>query len=586
MKNWKVLFFPLVVFLIVSIACGPLSSKETDTPEEEPVEEVEPLPEEETDVEEGEVTEEEAPEEESAGGAINSLADAQQAVVRITTQGAYEYPDGKFEEGFTGSGFVIDPTGIIVTNNHVVAGAALIDVYFSDDETPHRARMLGVSECSDVALIKIDGEDLPYLEWYEGEVELGMGVYSLGYPLGDPEYTQHQGTISKRSSTPTLSKTDVSEAFEHDAIVNPGSSGGPLVTEDGKVVGINYASDKSTSQSWAITYKEVKSILEELKEGNDVLSLGINGETWLFEDGSSGMWVYSVASGSVADKTGLKAGDFVMELEGIQLGKKGNMSEYCGILRSKGLDSTIGVKVYRLKTDEILEGQFNGRELEATGSGGETTQTTTEDDSEQADEGGEGGEWIEFVAAGDKSKSFVSMSGNTLVFELPSAETYSYVFLDGPVYDDVMVTASAKMIRGGANAVAVICRASDAGWYELRLNINGQYTGSYEVYRYDPILKERKQNPYVNLLKGYERINSVNIKNGVNSINNFGISCVGDEITLYINSDSMEEVRNEPIVITDSVLTSGSIGVASMSYGNGSIQNEFDTNAMYVTEVE
>ncbi len=156
----------------------------------ETVEEVEPSTEEETEVtEEGEVTEEE-----SAGGAINSLADAQKAVVRITTQGAYEYPDGKFEEGFTGSGFLIDPTGIIVTNNHVVAGAALIDVYFSDDETPHRARLLGVSECSDVALIKIDGEDLPYLEWYEGDVKLGMNVYSLGYPLGDPEYTQHQGT--------------------------------------------------------------------------------------------------------------------------------------------------------------------------------------------------------------------------------------------------------------------------------------------------------------------------------------------------------------------------------------------------------
>jgi hypothetical protein len=106
------------------------------------------------------------------------------------------------------------------------------------------------------------------------------------------------------------------------------------------------------------------------------------------------------------------------------------------------------------------------------------------------------------------------------------------------------------------------------------------------VYRYDPILKERKQNPYVNLLKGYERINSVNIKNGINSVNNISISCVGDEITLFINSDSMEEVRNQPIVIKDSVLTSGSIGVGSMSYGNGSIQNEFDTNAMYVTEVK
>jgi hypothetical protein len=172
------------------------------------------------------------------------------------------------------------------------------------------------------------------------------------------------------------------------------------------------------------------------------------------------------------------------------------------------------------------------------------------------------------------------------VFELPSPETYSYTFLDGPVYGDAVVTATVKMIKGGTNAVAVVCRASDAGWYELRLNINGQYNGSYEVYRYDPVLKERRQNPYVNLLKGYERINSVHIKNGVNSVNTFSISCVGDEITLYINSDSMEEVRNKPIVIKDSVLSSGSIGVGSMSFGNGPIQNEFDTNAMYVTEVK
>ncbi|MDZ4159572.1 MAG: S1C family serine protease [Anaerolineaceae bacterium] len=507
---------------------------------------------------------------------IGKLADTEKAVIRIVTTGAYEYPEGKAEQSFTGSGFIIDPRGIAVTNNHVVTGAALIDVYFYDNPKPFRAKLLGVSECSDLAVIDIEGDGFPYLEWYTDEIELGMEVYSLGYPLGDPEFTRHQGFISKKKTGGASSWTDVSSVVEHDAIINPGSSGGPLVTSEGTVIGINYAGNTTTDNYFAITYKEALPILEDLIAGKDVLSMGLNGESWLFDDGSSGIWIYSVASGSPADKAGIRAGDFLVGMEGITLGKEGTLSEYCGILRGKQEGAAIGVEVYRLRSDEVLEGQINGRPLEKSGSNtSQSTSSDTPDIPEDTASTGAGFEedftgdltaWTPFVIAGDSSKEFVEEFNGALRFSLPSTETYAYVENAAHTLKDVYVEAEFNTIEGGRNGQAVYCRGSTDGYYEARISTIGQYAGSYEVYRFDFSLRNRKMNPYVRL-HAAERYYTKDIKNGFKK-NVLGLLCNGEELTLYINGIAQTAHKK---AIVDDVLSEGTAGVGVMSFNNGKV---------------
>ncbi len=280
----KPLFILVVAGLMLSLmlaACSP--AKETSTPE--PTQPVTPT---------------EAPTVEPESGAIDNVKDAESAVIRIVAEGTYQYPDfTTYTELGSGSGFIIDPSGIAVTNNHVVTGAGRIKVYFSDNDKAFNARVLGVSECSDLAVIDIEGDGYPYLDWYDKTPEIGLTVYSLGYPLGDPNFTRHKGEISKEKTSGNTSWTAVTEVLEHDAIINPGNSGGPLVTEDGQVVGINYAGASEYDQYYSIPAAEAEGIVAELEEGKDVNSIGINGEALVADDGSfSGVWVYSVKSGS------------------------------------------------------------------------------------------------------------------------------------------------------------------------------------------------------------------------------------------------------------------------------------------------
>jgi serine protease Do len=146
--------------------------------------------------------------------------------------------------------------------------------------------------------------------------------------------------------------------------VNPGNSGGPLVTKEGAVVGINYAGNSETNQYFAIAHREALAVLDLLRERRDVDAIGLNGTA--INDGKniSGIWVASVKSGSPADKAGVEAGDIVTQLEGLILAIDGTMADYCDILRTHTAEDTLNVQVLRFATDEVLEGQLNGRPLE------------------------------------------------------------------------------------------------------------------------------------------------------------------------------------------------------------------------------
>ncbi len=331
-----------------------------------------------------------------AAGLVTKLDDVMKAIVQIEAQGTFIDPEFGLQENAagSGSGFIIDPSGLAVTNNHVVTGAALLKVRLAGEDELRNARILGVSECSDLAVIDIEGEGFSYLEWYEGPINVGLDIYVAGFPLGDPEFTLTRGIISKAKADGESYWSSVDSVVEYDATTNPGNSGGPVVSEDGKVIAVHYSGNSQTRQAFGISRDIAERVVQQLSGGADLDSIGVNGEAVSATDGSFyGIWVSSVKSGSPADEAGLSAGDIILKMEGLDLATDGTMSSYCDILRTHGSDDTLSIDVLRWASGEILTGQLNGRTLAAGGrlgppsgssssGGGYADYTTIRDDTE------------------------------------------------------------------------------------------------------------------------------------------------------------------------------------------------------------
>jgi serine protease Do len=299
------------------------------------------------------------------GSAPTGLVDRLEAsTVYIRAQGSFVEPEGPYLDahGF-GSGFVVDSSGLVVTNNHVVAGAGLVQVWFAGDDEPRSADVLGVSECSDLAVIDIAGSGFPSLSWRQGKVPVGTDVFAAGYPLGDPEFTLTRGIVSKAQTAGDTGWASVDGVLEHDARINPGSSGGPLVSSDGDVIAVNYAGDPDHGQFFAIAGGPARDVVDRLAEGKDIDSIGINGTAFELDTGQTGIWVASVVTGSPADEVGVRPGDIVTRLEGLEVGAEGTMRTYCDILRSHDADDQLSIEVVRTSTREVLEGRLNGARL-------------------------------------------------------------------------------------------------------------------------------------------------------------------------------------------------------------------------------
>jgi serine protease Do len=321
----------------------------------------------------------------AVGSAVASVDDARASVVRIVAQGSFVDPQVGYQANSAGSGtgFIIDPSGIAVTNNHVVTGAATLEVFANGRS--YNATVLGVSECSDLAVIQIAGEGFQALQWHDGPIETNLEVWALGFPLGDPNYTVTRGIVSKRASTVHTVWASVDGVVEHDARIRPGNSGGPLVDERGRVVGVNYAGDNRFDINLAITAPLARGIVEDLRNGSDVNSIGINGRAVRSEDGSiSGVWVSSVESGSPASGAGIQPADIIVRMEGLTLGRDGTMKDYCDILRSRNANDVLAVQVLRFTTGEVLAGEVNGTPLQSVlppNSGGGGGGGSSNDDS-------------------------------------------------------------------------------------------------------------------------------------------------------------------------------------------------------------
>lgn len=296
---------------------------------------------------------------------VTSLEDVRLATIQIEAEGSFVDPLFGMQTNVAGggSGFIIDESGIAVTNNHVVTGAGLLRVWVGGEGEPLNARVLGVSECSDLAVIDIEGDGFHYLEWYDEPIRVGLDVYAAGFPLGDPEFTLTGGIVSKEKVDGDTDWASVGYVIEHDATINPGNSGGPLVTKEGQVVAVNYASSPDYNQYFAITREEAYRVIDQLRSGQDVASVGVNGTAIIDDQGTSGIWVASVESGSPAEQAGVQGGDIITMMEGLSIATDGTMAVYCDVLRSHSADETMSIQVLRYDTSEVLEGQLNGEPL-------------------------------------------------------------------------------------------------------------------------------------------------------------------------------------------------------------------------------
>lgn len=500
-------------------------------------------------------------------GAVTSREDIEKAVIRIVSQGSFVDPQiGSFEGVGSGSGFIIDPSGIAITNNHVVTGAAFIKVYFSGDDTAHNAKILGVSECSDLAVIDIDGDGFPYLQWHSGPAKVGTEVWSAGYPLGDPQFSLHRGVISKEKASGATSWASVTSQLEHDATINPGNSGGPLVDTAGQVVGINYASGTgAANQFFAIAKAEADPIIQTLEKGENVTSIGVNGTAVASDDGSiSGIWVNSVASGSPADKTGIKGGDIILEMEGVTLARDSTKKDYCDILRSHKASDTLTIKVLRFVEGQLLEGQLNGRELAITGTFDVSGATGSTADPSTSNTTGYFREefdrtlsdWSYFFMKGkDNEDKFQLFTENgKLSFQEDAENIWAYATYDSYTYTDVRLETKAENLGRNNNNVSLLCRYTDTSWYEFNVANNGLYW----IYRYDDT------EGYTELFSG----GSNYIKQGKDT-NEYTIVCKGDKLTLGINGYEVKSVR-------DNTLKEGQIGISVSSFDVIPIKVDFE----------
>lgn len=166
--------------------------------------------------------------------------------------------------------------------------------------------------------------------------------------------------------------------------------------------------------------------------------------------------------------------------------------------------------------------------------------------------------WVyEYIAGTDRAND-IFIEDSRLKIELNTRETYAYVYNSTVVYDDVIVAATVENKGDSTNGIALTCRMSDRGWYELRFS-SGSY---FYLYRYDQLKKDKGQVPYVELVPQtvIREINPGWKKNTV------ALSCIGDEIRFYFNGTEILYQRRAAIV--DDTYSSGNVGVGVMSFTN------------------
>jgi putative serine protease PepD len=288
-------------------------------------------------------------------------------VVEIGAGGAGAFGDGG---GALGTGFVIDDEGHVVTNEHVISGAAAIVVTFADGSEAS-AELVGTDPSTDIALLKVDvpAAELEPLELgSSGGLVVGQEVYAIGNPYG-LERTLTAGIVSaldRQIQAPN--GYTISGAIQTDAAINSGNSGGPLLDEGGRVVGVTAQIESQTGGNvgigYAIPIDLVKSVVEELQSSGSVAHgyLGVTVEP--APDSGDGASIVEVHPGTPAEDAGLEPGDRVVAADGQPIDSP---EELTGLIGSKEPGDEVELELVRDGETETITVTLGERPAEAQG---------------------------------------------------------------------------------------------------------------------------------------------------------------------------------------------------------------------------
>lgn len=263
----------------------------------------------------------------------------------------------------TGSGVIISPDGYIITNNHVINGANELEIVLNNKKT-YKAELIGTDATNDIALVKIDANDLPYVTFGDSDhLKVGEWVLAVGNPFNLTS-TVTAGIISAKGRDLANNNNKIESYIQTDAVVNPGNSGGALVNNRGELIGINTMITSTTGSyigySFAVPSNIAKKVVDDILEYGNVQRafIGINykelnGENYLDYNVNEpeGVIVTNVLSDSGAEKAGLKIDDVIVKANDIKIATFADLN---GFLNTKRPDDVVDFTIIRNGNEKVI----------------------------------------------------------------------------------------------------------------------------------------------------------------------------------------------------------------------------------------
>ena len=299
--------------------------------------------------------------------AINSVVHIRSSYdSRVTTNGFFQYQQGPSQS--SGSGVIVSDDGYIVTNNHVVEDAATVQVVLNDNRS-YEAKVIGTDPTTDLALVKIDENNLPFMAYGNSDdVKVGQWVIAVGNTFNLTS-TVTAGIISAKARNIGILRDEnnlqIESFLQTDAVVNPGNSGGALIDINGRLIGINSAIASPTGSyagyAFAVPVNLVKKVADDLLEFGVVqrglLGIRINDVTAELSDREDlsvvqGVYVFEVNENSAAEEAGIKEKDVIVGVDGNEVSNTSELQEL--VARHRPGDK-VTVKLIRGKKDIEVE---------------------------------------------------------------------------------------------------------------------------------------------------------------------------------------------------------------------------------------